>query len=130
MGRGAAYADIDGDGDLDILITQNGRTPALLRNDQTLGHHWLRLRLRGKGANRDAIGARVEVRAGGQTQTKEVMPTRGYLSQVELPLTFGLGTADRVDGVSVHWPDGSRAELGAVGVDRQIEIVQGEGGSG
>ena len=130
VGRGAAYADIDGDSDLDILITQNGQTPALLRNDQTLGHHWLRLRLRGKGANRDAIGARVEVRAGGQTQTKEVMPTRGYLSQVELPLTFGLGTADRVDGVSVHWPDGSREELGAVGVDRQIEIVQGEGGSG
>ena len=58
------------------------------------------------------------------------MPARSYLSQVELPLTFGLGTADRVDGVSVHWPDGSREELGAVGVDRQIEIVQGEGGSG
>jgi len=125
VGRGAAYADIDGDGDLDLLITQNGRSPVLLRNDQTLGHHWLRLRLRGAGANRDAIGARVEVRTGGQIQTREVMPTRGYLSQVELPLTFGLGSADRVDGVSIRWPDGSMEEVQVDTVDRQIEIQQG-----
>jgi hypothetical protein len=130
VGRGATYADIDADGDLDLLITQNGQAPVLLRNDQALGHHWLRLRLRGTGANRDAIGARVEVRAGGQTQTREVMPTRSYLSQVELPLTFGLGTADSVEGVSILWPGGTRQDLGALGVDRQIEIVQGGGGGG
>jgi hypothetical protein len=130
VGRGATYADIDADGDLDLLITQNGRAPVLLRNDQALGHHWLRLRLRGKGPNHDAIGAKVEVRAGGQTQTREVMPTRSYLSQVELPLTFGLGTAGRVEGVSIQWPDGTRQDLGALGADRQIEIVQGEGGGG
>jgi hypothetical protein len=128
VGRGATTADIDGDGDLDLLITQNGRAPLLLRNDQALGRHWLRLRLRGKGPNRDAIGARVGVRAGGQTQTREVMPTRSYLSQVELPLTFGLGTADAVEGVSILWPDGTRQDLGPLGVDQQIEIVQGEGG--
>ena len=85
VGRGAAYADIDGDGDLDILITQNGRAPVLLRNDQSLGHHWLRLRLRGTGGNRDAIGARVEARAGGQTQTREVMPTRATCPRSSCP---------------------------------------------
>jgi hypothetical protein len=128
VGRGATAADIDGDGDLDLLITQNGRAPLLLRNDQALGHHWLRLRLRGKGPNRDAIGARVEVRAGGQTQTREVMPTRSYLSQVELPLTFGLGTEERVDGVSIQWPDGTHEEVQIPGVDRQVEIREGGGG--
>ncbi len=131
VGRGATYADIDADGDLDLLITQNGRAPALLRNDQARGHHWLRLRLQSPaGLNRDAIGARVQVHAGGQTQTREVMPTRGYLSQVELPLTFGLGSANRVDGVDIQWPDGTRQELGPQGVDRLIEIVQGEGNGG
>ena len=126
VGRGATYADIDGDGDLDLLITQNGQAPVLLRNDQALGHHWLRLRLRRTGPNRDAIGARVEVRAGGHRQVREVMPTRGYLSQVELPLTFGLGGVDRVDGASIQWPDGSREEVRIEGVDRQIEIRQGD----
>jgi hypothetical protein len=131
VGRGATYADIDADGDLDLLITQNGRAPVLLRNDQVLEHHWLRLRLHSPaGPNRDAIGARVQIHAGGQTQTREVMPTRGYLSQVELPLTFGLGSADRVDGVDIQWPDGTRQKLGPQEVDRLIEIVQGEGKGG
>src|SRR5262249_27028457 len=66
MARGAAYADIDGDGDLDILISQIGRPPVLLRNDQQLGNNWIRLKLIGDGHNREAIGARIEVRLGNQ----------------------------------------------------------------
>ena len=96
VGRGAAYADVDGDGDLDVLITQNGRRPALLRNDQGLGNHWLRIRLIGRTVNRDAIGAWVELRVNGVTQKRQVMPTRSFLSQVELPLTFGLGKAESI----------------------------------
>ncbi len=125
VGRGAAYADIDNDGDLDILLTASGRKPRLLRNDQQLGHHWLRLQLVGNGqsCNRDAIGSWVEVTAGGQTQRKQVMPTRSYLSQVELPLTFGIGAAEAIEKVTVTWSDGSRQELRDLQVD-QLHLVQ------
>jgi enediyne biosynthesis protein E4 len=116
-GRGSAYADIDGDGDLDVLMTQIGGPPLLLRNDQKLNHHWLRLKLVGTKCNRDAIGAWVKVRIGGRSLSRQVMPTRGFLSQSELPVTFGLGTADRVDDITVTWPDGSAQHLGNVRID-------------
>ena len=124
VGRGASYADIDGDGDLDVVITQNGGPPLLLRNDQATGHHWLRVKLTGTAANRDAIGAWVEVRAGETVQRRQVMPSRSYLSQVESALTFGLGKADKVDSVEVFWPDGSRQLLNGVNVDFSLEITQ------
>src|SRR5207344_1784101 len=76
VGRGAAFADIDGDGDLDVLLTSTGGAPRLLRNDQTLGHHWLRLKLTGMKSNRDAIGAIVDVQCGGVLQRRQVMPAR------------------------------------------------------
>jgi hypothetical protein len=124
VGRGASHADIDGDGDLDVLITQNGGSPLLLRNDQALGHHWLRLKLTGTKVNRDAIGAWVELRQGDSVQRRQVMPTRSYLSQVEPVLTFGLGSADYVDSLEVFWPDGSRLLLDDVRVDSLVEIIQ------
>ncbi len=129
VGRAATYADIDGDGDLDVLITQNGRRAVLFRNDQQLGHHWLRLKLVGKAPNRDAIGARVALRAGGVTQYREVMPTRSFLAQVELPVTFGLGANTAVDGVDIVWPDGSRQTLTPAAVDSVLTVTQENGGS-
>jgi len=126
VGRGATYADIDADGDLDILVVQNGRRAELLRNDQQLGHHWLRVRLEGRRANRSAIGARVELTAGGVRQRRLVMPTRSYLSQVELPLTFGLGDAKRVDALRVTWPNGQVQHVAVDELDTQIHIVQPE----
>ncbi len=125
VGRGAAYADVDGDGDLDVVLTQIAGPPLLLRNDQSFGHHWLRLRLVGKPPNVDAIGARVELTAGGVTQRRQVMPTRSYQSQVESVLTFGLGTTDRVDSITIYWPDGSEDMITGVEVDR-LQVVRQE----
>jgi hypothetical protein len=122
VGRGIAYADMDGEGDLDLLITQNGRRPALLRNDQATRHHWLRLVLRGRAPNTDALGARVSLTAGGVTQVREHFPARGYLSSVELPLTFGLGEATQVETLGIGWPDGRVQRLVPEGVNRTLVI--------
>ncbi|HEX6885275.1 MAG TPA: ASPIC/UnbV domain-containing protein [Planctomycetota bacterium] len=124
VGRGSASADLDGDGDLDLLLTQSGRKPLLLRNDQALGHRWLRLLLVGKGQNQEAIGARVEVHVAGVKQCQDVMPFKSYLSQVERTLTFGLGSATLADKVVVHWPDGTQQELTGVAAGKQHRIEQ------
>jgi hypothetical protein len=124
VGRGAAYADIDGDGDLDLAIVQNGRRAVLLRNDQRTGHHWLRLRLVGDSANRSGLGAEVRLRTGDVTQYRRVHPSRGYLSQVELPLTIGLGSATTVDELAVTWPGGQVQQVPVPGVDRELRVAQ------
>ncbi len=124
VGRGATYADVDGDGDLDVLLTENGGLPRLLRNDQALGHHWLRVRLVGRAPNPDAIGARVELTAGGVTQYRQVVPARSYLSQVELPVTFGLGQSAAVERLRVTWPDGSAEDVPVEGMDRLVTVRQ------
>ena len=131
VGRGSSYADIDGDGDVDVLLLQTGDRPLLLRNDQDTGHRWLRFLLRGDGerVNRDAIGAWVEVEqrtaAGPVVQRRRVMPTRSYQSQVEPVVTIGLGAAASVDDltrVEVLWPDGSRQPVEVAGLDRVVEV--------
>jgi hypothetical protein len=121
-GRGSAYADFDRDGDPDVVITQVGGPPVILRNDQKLGHHWLRLRLVGTASNTDAIGAWVQVRVNGQTLSRQVMPTKSYLSQSELPVTFGLGAATAIDGIQIRWPGGKVQIPPTPAVDREVEI--------
>lgn len=125
VGRGAAYADIDGDGDLDMVITQVGRRPLLLRNDQALGHHWLRVLPVGRQANRDAIGAVVELQTDGTSQWRQVMPTRSYLSQVQRAVSFGLGPDPHVQALRIHWPGGGTQVLEVPAVDRELRIEQG-----
>ncbi len=124
VGRGASFADIDGDGDLDIAVLQNGRRAVLLRNDQHTGHHWLRVQLEGVQANRSAIGAELELVADGVTQRRQVMPTRSYLSQSELPVTFGLGDADHVDSLQVRWPGGQTQNVDVNEVDTMLHVRQ------
>ena len=125
VGRGSAYADIDGDGDLDVVLTQIGGPPLLLRNDQTLRHHWLRLKLTGnplRRHNRDAIGASVKIRVGSQTLFRVVMPTKSYLSQSELPITIGLGPAAQLEEITVLWPGGGAQKITNLKLDAFNEI--------
>jgi hypothetical protein len=125
VGRGSAVADIDGDGDQDVVITQVGRAPLLLRNDNELEHHWVRLKLVGDPPNLGALGARVDLVAGGITQRRQVLPTRSYLSQSELTITFGLGKNDQIDRLRIYWPDGSEQPVSAIEIDR-LNIVEKE----
>jgi hypothetical protein len=107
VGRGSAFADFDGDGDPDIVMTQINGPPLLLRNDQALGNNWFRVRAAGNKANREAIGAWITVRTDdGHKLSRQVMPTKSYLSQSELPVTFGLGKAQPVEA-EIRWPDGA-----------------------
>jgi hypothetical protein len=97
VGRGSAFADIDNDGDLDLVLTQTGGPPLLLRNDQTTGHHWIRFVPHGTSSNRDGIGAVIRIYIGGGIRQQQVMPTRSYLSQSQLAVSFGLGKENRVE---------------------------------
>ncbi|MCZ6559776.1 MAG: CRTAC1 family protein [Gammaproteobacteria bacterium] len=123
VGRGAAYGDLDGDGDLDIVITQSGDRPIVLRNDQRGGQHWLRVHLDPSEFGQSPIGAVVTLSSGGVTQQRTLNPTRSYLSQMELVLTFGLGTNPEIDGLWILWPDGRSAEVSVPGVDREIKVA-------
>ena len=106
VGRGCAYLDYDGDGKLDLVVTENNGRARLFRNETASKNNSLRLTLVGNGGdtNRDGIGAAVEIEAGGVVQHRYVTPARGYLSQSELTLTIGLGTAAKADRVTVRWP--------------------------
>lgn len=124
VGRGASYADIDSDGDLDVMITQPDRETRLYRNDQNTGHHWLRIVLEGSSDNKNAIGAIVELTASGFTQRRLVTSGRSFLSQIELPLTFGLGSANKIDSLLITWPNGQQQSVTIDQVDQQITIKQ------
>lgn len=127
VGRGAAFADIDNDGDLDVLITTNGGPVHLYRNDLTLGHRSIRFHLIGTKSNRSAIGAVVRIFYEGTTASRTVKSGSSYLSQSELPVTFGVGLRDLIDRAVVTWPSGRVEEYKNLATGRQYEIVEGRG---
>jgi hypothetical protein len=106
VARGAAYGDFDRDGDVDILITSNQGPAALYRNDVSNGNRSLRVRLIGTKSNRDGIGTVVRLSTPDGTQSRMVKTGSSYLSQSELPLTFGLGHRDKADRLVIEWPSG------------------------
>jgi enediyne biosynthesis protein E4 len=122
VGRGASFADIDQDGDLDVVISACGQQPRLLRNDSELGNHWLRVQLQQPEKNLDAIGSLITLKAGGMEQFRTVSTTFSYLSQRELPVTFGLGKTDKIDSLEITWPDGAKQVLENVKADQLLVV--------
>ena len=133
VGRGLAYGDFDRDGDLDLLITTNNGPAYLYRNDQTDGNRSIRFRLIGTKSNRDAIGAAVRIFQNGrdgrleQTQSRLVRGGSSYLSQSELPVTFGVGKSETIDRVTIDWPSGAHEEYKDLPTGKAYEIIENKG---
>lgn len=124
VGRGVAVADLDLDGDPELIFTENNGPARIYRNHAS-GAHWLRIRLLGTTSNRDGIGAIVTVTAGGRTRTRMMRTGSSYLSQSERPLLFGLGAATQVDEIVIQWPSGIIDRLRSVPADRRIAVTEG-----
>lgn len=126
-GRGVAFEDLDGDGDLDIVAVNLNDTPSLLVNESAPENNWLILELEGEGSNRSAIGARIQVAAGGRIQTDEVRSASSYYSSNGLRVHFGLGKESRAEWMEIQWPSGSRQRFEDVQAGRVISVREGTG---
>lgn len=124
VGRGSAFADIDADGDLDVVFTQLHGKPLLLRNDQSLNNHWLRVKLFGNLANRDGVGSIIKLSYGDVTQWRLVTPARSYMSQSETVVTFGLGSEPKQIELEVLWPGGLKQILPVSKFDTTIFVKE------
>ena len=124
--RGAAFGDVDNDGDIDILVSAIDDRPLLLRNDST-GGHWITLRLVGVRGNRSAIGAKVVIETGARRQTVEVRSGGSYMSHNDMRAHFGLGAATKVDRLTIRWPDGNSETTDSLSVDRFYVAREGGG---
>jgi len=127
VGRGLAYGDFDRDGDLDLLVTTNNGPAYLYRNDQLEGNKSVRIGLVGTKSNRDAMGARVRIFYGESSQSRRVKGGSSYLSQSELPLTFGLGKREKIDRLVIDWPSGGTEEYKNLASGRAYECVESRG---
>jgi hypothetical protein len=130
VGRGAAYADFNNDGRLDLLLSTNGGPVYLFRNDAlgaAASYHSLRFKLIGVKSNRDGIGATVKLTSGGETQTQMLRSGSSYLSASELVLTFGLAQHDKADAIEIRWPSGQVDRLSSVPAGQTVTVTEGKG---
>ena len=124
VGRGSTFADFDNDGDLDLLIINLNDDAVLLRNDGGKRNNWLKVVPRLPNPKRDAIGARVKVTVNSIIQVEDMIPVRGYLSQIDPRLHFGLGQATRADLVEIRWPGGETQRIENVPANQILEVVK------
>ena len=127
VGRGLAVGDFDRDGNLDLLMTTNHGPAFLYRNEQTGGNRSIRIRLVGTSSNRDGIGALVRLYNRGETQSRLVHSGSSYLSQSELPITFGVGKADQVERITIHWPNGRTEEFKNLPTGKSYQAIESKG---
>jgi hypothetical protein len=127
VSRGMAAGDYDNDGDLDILLSNNGGAPQLLRNDGGNASHWLEVLLIGARSNRDGVGARVKLTSGDWTFTAERMGGMSYQSAQDPRLHFGLGARTKVDALEIRWPSGAVTRLAGIAADQILAIQEGVG---
>ncbi len=126
VGRGVAFADFDNDGYLDIVVANNGDAPLLLHNSGGVGNHFLSLKLAGTRSNRDALGARIKLRAGALNQIREISAGGSFSSHSDLRAHFGLGAAARADSIEIQWPSGLHQTFRDVEADRFYRIEEGK----
>tara|TARA_R110001592_G_scaffold238127_1_gene497502 strand:+ start:69121 stop:72474 length:3354 start_codon:yes stop_codon:yes gene_type:complete len=129
VSNAAAYADLDGDGDLDLIVCHTNDPVTVFRNnsERLSNHSFLKVRLEGKGLNSRGIGAKVLVYSNGNQYHQELIPTRGYQSSVDQELVFGLGENSSIDSLQVFWPTGERQTVTHVSVNQTILLDQSEG---
>jgi hypothetical protein len=127
VARGAASADFFNDGREDLLVSVLDSSPLLLRNKTAPTGHWLRIKTIGVHSNRDGFGARVELKAGGLTQTAEVRANSSFESASDPRVHFGLGQATKADSILVRWPSGTIDRLGPQAADQEIVVEEGKG---
>jgi enediyne biosynthesis protein E4 len=127
VGRGAAFGDVDNDGDLDILLVPNEGPAALLINEGGNSGNWLQLRLQGRRSNRDGIGARIDVTAGGRVRRDEVRSAYSYCSASDLRAHFGLGAAAKASKIEIRWPSGQKDVFTDVAANHVYVVTEGEG---
>jgi hypothetical protein len=127
VSRGAAFGDIDNDGNVDIVVEDLDSTPMILKNSGDKTNHWITLELAAKQGNPLAIGARIKVTTGKSVQTEEIRSGSSYLSQNDLRVHFGLGKATKVDSIEIRWNSGKVETMKDVSADKFYGILEGEG---